>query len=143
MLNDRICDKIEQKLKAYDGYELLRTDDTTGATDVSLEQRVSKANAWGADFYLSIHHNAGINGGSGGGIVAYVYPGVGAETLAWQKALYNAVVSKTGLRGNRAVPLATADFFEVRMTKASAVLLECGFMDSQSDVPQILTEGFA
>ena len=63
VLNDRICDKIEQKLKAYDGYQLLRTDDTTGATDVSLSNRTKKANSFGADFYLSIHHNAGINGG--------------------------------------------------------------------------------
>ena len=32
---------------------------------MALATRTSKANSWGADIYLSIHHNAGINGGSG------------------------------------------------------------------------------
>ena len=29
-LNDRIVDKIQKKLSAYEGIEILRTDDTTG-----------------------------------------------------------------------------------------------------------------
>lgn len=143
VLNDRICDKIEQKLKAYDGYSLLRVDDTTGATDVSLANRVTKANSWGADFYLSIHHNAGINGGTGGGVVAYVYTKVDDNTKDWQKRLYNAIIAKTGLKGNRAKPLASANLYECRVTKMPAVLLECGFMDSKTDVPVILTEEYA
>ena len=143
VLNDRICDKIEQKLKAYDGYQLLRIDDTTGATDVSLDNRCKKANTWGADFYLSIHHNAGVNGGKGGGVVAYTYTNVDAATLAWQKALYDAIIKKTGLKGNRATPLAKANLAECRKTTMPAVLLECGFMDSATDVPVILTDDFA
>ena len=42
-LNDRICDKIEQKLKAYEGYELLRTDDTTGEKAISVEDRAAES----------------------------------------------------------------------------------------------------
>ena len=143
VLNDRICDKIEKKLKAYDGYELLRLDDTTGATDVSLANRVKKANSWGADFMLSIHHNAGIKGGKGGGIMAFVYKVVNAVTLAWQKELYNAVIKHTGLKGNRATPLAKADLYECRKTTMPCVLMECGFMDSATDVPIILTDAYA
>lgn len=143
VLNDRICDKIEQKLKAYEGYQLLRIDDTTGSTDVSLSKRTTKANSWGADFYLSIHHNAGINGGSGGGVVAYTYTKVSAETKDWQKKLYDAIIKNTGLKGNRATPLATANLHECRETKMPCVLLECGFMDSKTDVPIILTDSFA
>lgn len=143
VLNDRICDKIEQKLKAYEGYSLLRVDDTTGSTDVSLANRVTKANSWGADFYLSIHHNAGINGGSGGGVVAYVYTKVDSTTKDWQKRLYDAIIAKTGLKGNRSTPLASANLYECRKTKMPAVLLECGFMDSKTDVPIILTDDFA
>ncbi len=142
-LNDRICDKIEAKLKEYEGYQLLRVDDTTGATDVSIANRCKKANNWGADFYLSIHHNAGICGGKGGGVVAYVYTKVDAITKAWQKELYNAIISRTGLKGNRATPLAASNLAELRQTAMPAVLLECGFMDSTTDVPVILTEDFA
>ena len=143
VLNDRICDKIEKKLKDYEGYQLLRTDDTTGSTDVSLENRVTKANLWGGDFYLSIHHNAGINGGNGGGVMAYTYTNVDATTKAWQKELYDAIIKTTGLKGNRATPLASANLYECRKTKMPCVLLECGFMDSATDVPIILTDDFA
>lgn len=143
VLNDRVCDKVEKLLKAYDGYELLRTDDTTGEKDVSLDARTNAANKWGADFYLSIHHNAGVNGGSGGGIVAFTYTNVSAETVAWQKALYNALIKHTGLKGNRSQPLAKSNLHECRETDMPAVLLELGFMDSKTDVPIILTEAFA
>lgn len=143
LLNDRICDKIESKLKAYEGYELLRIDDTTGRIDLPLATRTNKANAWGADFYLAIHHNAGVKGGSGGGMMAYVYTRVDDNTKAWQKELYNEIISLTGLKGNRSTPLASANFHEVRETNMPAVLLECGFMDSKTDVPVILTEDFA
>lgn len=142
-LNSRICNKIQEKLKAYDGIEVLRLDDTTGKTDVALSARTNKANEWGADFYLSIHHNAGIHGGKGGGVVAYTYLTVGEDTKDWQKKLYDAIVAKTGLKGNRSKPLATADFHECRESKMPAVLMECGFMDSATDVPIILTENFA
>lgn len=143
VLNNRIADKLEKILSEYDGIEILRVDDTTGKKDVSLKARTDKANAWGADFYLSIHHNAGINGGKGGGIVAFAYTTPQAASLEWQKALYDAAIKYTGLKGNRATPLAKANLHEVRETKMPAVLMECGFMDSATDVPTILTEAFA
>ncbi len=71
VLNDRIADKIEKLLSSYEGYTLLRTDDTNGEKEIKVEDRVKAANNFGADIYISIHHNAGIYGGSGGGIVAY------------------------------------------------------------------------
>ncbi len=142
-LNDRIADKVERLLSAYEGYSLLRTDDTTGEKAISVEERVAAANKFDADVYISIHHNAGINGGSGGGIVAYTYTSVSSATKEWQKELYDALIEKTGLRGNRALPLGTATLAECRLTKMPAVLLELGFMDSKTDVPVILTEDYA
>ena len=142
-LNSRICNKIEDKLKAYDGYELIRLDDTTGKTDIALKTRTNKANEFGADFYLSIHHNAGVNGGNGGGIIAIVYNKVDNTTLNYQKALYDSLIKHTGLKGNRSQPLQKQDLHEVRESKMPAVLLECGFMDSSYDVPIILTDKFA
>ena len=142
-LNDRIADKIEKLLKNYVGYSLLRTDDTSGEKAVPNEERVKAANNFKADIYISIHHNAGVNGGKGGGIVAYTYNKVDAKTKAWQKELYNALVKATGLKGNRAQPLATSNLYECRCTTMPAVLLELGFMDSATDVPIILTEEYA
>ena len=142
-LNDRIADKVEKLLTNYTGYELIRTDDTTGKKDISLSARTNAANNFKADFYLSIHHNAGINGGKGGGIVAIAYTNASAESLAWQKDLYNSLIDATGLKGNRSTPLAKMNLHEVRETNMPAVLLELGFMDSSTDVPVILTEKFA
>lgn len=143
VLNSRICNKVEEKLKSYTGYELIRLDDVTGKTDVSLKTRTNRANAFGADIYISIHHNAGIGGKSGGGVVAIVYPGVGKTTVAWQTELYNAIIATTGLSGNRSQPLQQQNLHEVRESKMTAVLLECGFMDSTTDTPIILTDAFA
>lgn len=142
-LNDRICDFVESYLKAYDGYELLRLDDSDdGAENPELADRVAKANNWDADFYLSVHHNAGVNGGKGGGIVAYSYKGStkGAE---WRDELYESLIEYTGLRGNRANPKTTGNLYVLKHSKMPAVLLELGFMDSATDVPIILTEEYA
>lgn len=142
-LNSRICNKIQTKLKSYDGYELIRLDDTTGVTDVALTTRTNKANSFGANFYLAIHHNAGINGGSGGGLETYTYPGTTGVTKEWQKDLYNACIAHSGLKGNRSNGVREQDLHEVRESNMPAVLIECGFMDSTVDTPIILTDTFA
>lgn len=143
ILNSRIADKVQSLLAAYD-CETMRVDDPTGQTDVSLQKRTDSANAAKADFYLSIHANAGINGGSGGGIVVYVWDvDPGEESLAVQKAVYEHTVAETGLKGNRANPLSKANFHVLRESLMPAVLGEFGFMDSTTDTPIILTEDFA
>lgn len=142
-LNDRIADKIEKLLATYEGIEVLRIDDTTGAKDIGLTTRTNNANKWGADFYLAIHHNAGVNGGTGGGIQAYVYTKSSQASIDWQKELYNELIALTGLKGNRSDGMPKANLHEVRETNMPAVLLELGFMDSSTDVPIILSEDFA
>lgn len=143
-LNDRICDKVEQLLAGYEGVSILRLDDSDdGADDITLAERVKQANQWGASFYLSIHHNAGMNGGAGGGIVAYCYPSASKASFAWRDELYEELIERTGLRGNRAVGKSVANHYVTRYTKMPAVLLELGFMDSATDVPIILTEEYA
>jgi len=143
VLNARICDKVQEKLKGYTGYEIIRLDDTTGTEDVPLRTRTDKANNFEADFYLAIHHNAGIAGSSGGGIVSVVYTTASAVSVEWQKALYDSLIERTGLKGNRSTPLAKMNLHEVRESGMPAVLLELGFMDSKTDVPIILSEDFA
>ena len=142
-LNQRICNLLENKLKAYSGYELKRMDDRTGKIDVALAQRTSNANTWGADIYVSIHHNGGIKGGIGGGLIVIVYTKPSEESLSYQKIIYNDLIATTGLKGNRATPMPKQNLHVLRETKMPAVLVECGFMDSATDVPIILSEKFA
>lgn len=142
-LNSRICNKIEELLKAYEGYELLRVDDVTGKTDVPLATRTANANKFKADLYLSVHHDAGINGGSGGGLTVFTWNNPDEQLRNWQKMFYDALIRETGLKGNRAHPLSKADFYVLVNTNMQAILIEHGFMDSTTDVPIILTEDFA
>ena len=143
-LNNRICDYVESYLKEYEGYSLLRLDDSDdGEVNVPLADRVNAANKWDADFYLSVHHNAGINGGTGGGIVAYTAPGASAASRAWRDALYDALIKHTGLKGNRSTPKAEGSYYVLKNSAMPAVLLELGFMDSKTDVPIILTDKYA
>jgi N-acetylmuramoyl-L-alanine amidase len=140
-LNDRIADLVEETLKRDYDCTVLRVDDTTGAKDISLSARVKAANNAKADFYLSIHHNAGINGGAGGGTVVFYYND--AEMRAKAQRLYNAVTARTGLVGNRSSKVAVGDLYVIRYTTMPALLLENGFMDSTHDTPIILTAAHA
>lgn len=143
VLNNRICEKIEEKLKAYKGYGIIRLDDPTGKNDVALKTRTNKANSFGADFYLSIHHNAGIGGKTGGGIETYTYTKANKKSYEWQDALYNALIKHTNLKGNRSDGTRQKNLHELRESNMPAVLIECGYMDSATDVPIILSEAFA
>lgn len=142
VLNSRTAEHVTALLKEYD-CEIIRTDDPSGETDISLTKRCAKANEAKADYFVSIHHNAGINGGKGGGIVVFAAQKASEKSYVLQRAIYDAVIAKTGLRGNRAIPLAKANFTVLTDTKMPAVLGEFGFMDSQSDVPVILTDAFS
>ncbi len=143
-LNSRIVEKIIKGLEErYTGFEYLRLDDPTGKRDIPLKERTDKANKFGANDYYSIHHNAGILGGKGGGIVVYTYTKVDKSTADLQKALYDKLIEKTGLKGNRSKPLGKANFHECRESNMPAVLGELGFMDSKTDTPIILTEEYA
>jgi N-acetylmuramoyl-L-alanine amidase len=140
-LNDRIADMVGGRLAAYD-CQLLRVDDTTGVKDISLAARVKAANNSNADIYVSIHHNAGINGGTGGGTVVYYYSGDPVREKQ-AKRLYDLIVCRTQLRGNRSSKVIKKGFYVIKNTKMPAFLIENGFMDSKTDVPIILTEAHA
>ena len=142
-LNDRITVKIIERLADYKDVEILRLDDPTGARDVPLAERSSASNTWGADLLISNHHNAGASGTTAGGIEVYRYPNSTKYSKAEQTRLYNKLIAKTGLKGNRASPLGEANFHILREVFSPAVLIEYGYMDSTTDVPIIVTENFA
>lgn len=142
-LNSRIANYVQDNL-SIQGIDCIRVDDTTGKTDVPLSTRCKKANDWNADLYVSIHHNAGIQGGSGGGIVCFKMKGVTYKTdVSLRNNVYDCAIAETGLKGNRSSPKTEANFQVLRDTKMSACLIECGFMDSSTDIKKILTDDFA
>jgi len=142
-LNARIVGYMEELLALYQDVEILRLDDVTGKRDVPLPKRTNKANSWGADLLISNHHNAGVGGGTGGGIVVIRYPNSTKFTKQMQTDLYNELIEHTGLKGNRYNPLSEANLHMLRESNMMAVLIENGFMDSKTDLPIILTDEFA
>ena len=143
-LNDKITRELIDMLKDYSNVETLRTDDPTGKTDVALSKRTKVANEWGADLFISNHHNAGINGKKGGGLVVIRYPFSTLFTRQMQKDLYDSIIAETGLKGNRTSPLVERGNLAVlRQTNMASVLIEHGFMDSPSDMKVIMQEDFA
>lgn len=136
-LNDRIADRVEELLGNYD-CKVVRVGDTTGKKDISLYNRVKTADNIGAVAYVSVHHNAGIKGGSGGGTVVYYYSSKDVRKEQAQR-LYDHVVSRTGLVGNRSSKVMKKAFYVLKHTDMPAFLIENGFMDSTTDVPIILS----
>lgn len=142
VLNDRVADHFAKAALEYEDVEILRTDDSTGKTFVDIPERTAKANDWDADIYIDMHHNAGINGGNGGGVVAFCYPN-SEKGKGYRNAIYEAVIAAGGLKGNRSQPLQEKKFDSLSLTHMPAVLMEYGFMDSRTDVPVILDEAYS
>lgn len=142
VLNDRVADYFAQAATEYQDLKLLRTDDPLGLNEVTIANRVKKANNYDADLYIDMHHNAGIQLGKGGGVVVYCYPG-SQKGRIYQAAIYDAVVKAGGLKGNRANPTPEKSYASLRLSKMPAVLIEYGFMDSRTDYPVISTEEYA
>lgn len=120
-------------LNEYEGVSVLlsRTSDVT----VSLSQRTDAANQWGADYYLSIH----INAGGGTGFESYIYPGVSAPTTTYQNDIHEEVVKLVDFpnRGKK-----TANFHVLRESNMPALLTENGFIDNVNDANKLKSSSF-
>lgn len=118
----------------YTGH-LIKMSRTTDAT-VSLVQRTNAANAWGADFFLSIHINAG--GGTGFESFRYVQKG-SSTTMKVQKEVHSAVVKASGYkdRGQK-----YKNLHVLRESKMPAILTENGFIDTAADAKKLKDSAF-
>ncbi|SET49052.1 N-acetylmuramoyl-L-alanine amidase [Salinibacillus kushneri] len=103
-----------------------RTDDST----VSLSQRTNDANAWGADYYLSIHCNA--FNGSATGYEDYIHISLSdsSQTAEYQDIMHEEITKVNQLRDRGQKK---ANFHVLRETTMSALLTENGFIDNVND----------
>lgn len=132
-LNNAVCNYIADILKDYD-VTIHRTDDTSGKTDVSLSERVKRCNQYNPDLFISIHHNAHNSvWGEHSGTEVYYHTNGTAEDKKVAGLLAPKLASACGVR-NRGVKHAK---FTVLTCRATAILIEGGFMDSLNDYPII------
>lgn len=131
-----------RKLKEFleqAGHEVLMVSDT--AEDTPLMERVRKANAWGADIFVSVHFNA-YNGiwGTHGGIETLYYEN---SNQGKELAMYvqNGLIKATGLKDRGIVPRPASGKGRIAVladTKMPAILTECGFMDNLEEAKLML-----
>ena len=100
-----------------------------GATTVSgeLSQGVAKANALAIDLFCSLHMNA--YNGSAHGTECWIYSTSSKSKPAAQRIVAN--LASMGLT-NRGVKTSTK-YYELRNTKAPAIIIETGFCDNAGD----------
>lgn len=107
----------------------------TGDQTVSLSARTNDANSWGADYYLSIH----INAGGGTGFESFVYSYRSNRSKNNQQAIHGEVMKQIDIRDRG---MKEANFHVLRESKMPALLTENGFIDNASDAQKLKSSTF-
>lgn len=107
----------------------------TGDTFPSLTARTNQANSWGADFFLSVH----INAGGGTGYEDFIYLGSGAPTTTYQNNIHSEILKLVNFtdRGKK-----QQNFHVLRESNMPALLTENGFIDNATDASKLKTASF-
>ena len=110
---------------------------TSNAT--SLQERVAQANAWPADYFISIHGNANENTAVNGTEV-YVYQlGTQANWLGQQ--VLDGIVETVGTKNNGVI--ARPGLYVLRRTQMPAILVELAYLSNPSDAEKLRNNRYA
>ena len=127
----RIGTELAGLLRADGNYEV-RLSRPTPQTQLgnnlasSLAARVNEANAWGADYFISLHANAS-SSPSAGGTEAYVFS-VPSTAASLARSITSSISDTVGIR-NRGV-LARPSLYVLKKTQMPATLLELAFISN-------------
>ena len=131
----RIAKYMYDMLNEYEGVQMRLT--RTGNQRLTLSQRAKMANEWGADFFLSIH----INAGGGTGFETYIYNGnVSQATIAYQNVIHQEILKAIGNVKDRGKK--RANYAVLRETKMPAILTENLFIDNANDAAKLKSDQF-
>src|SRR5690625_3525365 len=120
----------------YTGHQvkMSRTSDAT----VSLSARTNEANNWGADFFLSIH----INAGGGTGYEDYIYNGLSnsSKTAKLRDSIHSEIIKQ--LDGVTDRGKKKGNLHVLRESKMPAMLSENMFIDKKADADKLKSSSF-
>ncbi|MBO1003346.1 N-acetylmuramoyl-L-alanine amidase [Pseudogracilibacillus auburnensis] len=131
---------ISKRIRKYvnDHFEghsirMSRSDDQT----VSLSQRTTLANNWGADVFVSVH----VNAGGGTGYEDFIHRSLSntSSTAKLRDIIHAEIVKQVDWR-NRGKK--KANFAVLRTSKMSAMLTENGFIDTKADADKLKSSAF-
>ena len=136
-LNDKIRDKVVEKLERYD-VSFLFPDNNEGNTDEGLTTRRAMYINGHANAAVSLHHNAFTgNWNDATGVEVWVDRNATDKDLELANIIYNKLVAYTGLKGRG---VKRANFTVIYQNQIPAVLVEGGFMDSNIDYKVITSD---
>lgn len=131
-----IAKKVQKKLKAK-GYSVKMT--RTNEKALTLAQRCKISNEYDADLFVSIHLNAATNK-SASGIETWRYTNVGKQTKELAENVQTELIAATGWK-DRGVKK-TSSFYVLKHTKASACLVEAGFISNDKECQKLFKESY-
>ncbi|TYR80901.1 N-acetylmuramoyl-L-alanine amidase [Priestia megaterium] len=142
LLEKNITLKIQQHMITllntyYTGFAV----NTTRTTDVflSLSERASKANSWGADVFMSIH----VNAGGGSGYEDYIYRATNRqETINFRNSIHEQVKPVLSAYNHANRGRKSANYAVLRQTNMPAVLAEIAFIDTVKDANLLKNDAF-
>src|SRR5699024_934042 len=135
VLTKKIGDLIINKLKDYD----IEVKSIQQSGNQSLTHVTNEANKWGADYFLSIH----INAGGGTGFESFIYNGnVSRKTFDFRETVHNEIMKSIKGYNVRDRGKKRANFHVLRETKMAAMLSENMFIDTKKDSDLLKDEKF-
>lgn len=129
--------RTAERLKAS-GFDVKMS--RTGDTYPSLTQRTNEANAWDADFFLSIHINAG--GGHGYEDYRYTTLSASSSTGKMHATIHKHMKAKVAKYDMPDRGMKQKNLHVLRESKMAAVLIELGFIDNSQDVADLKNSAF-
>lgn len=109
---------------------------TSNAT--SLRARVTAANDWPADYFISIHVNSNTNPAINGTEVYIYQTGTSAEILA--QDILNEIVRRVGTKDN--LVRTNPALYVLRRTNMPAVLVELGYITNEGDLEKLINDQY-
>ena len=131
VINAAIGEKLADVLRNSYGASV-KLIDTTGSAKVDLDNRISQAEKYGPQLFISVHCNSALSPTGKGSETYYFYSFSKGLAQTTNSALYSAM--GTGNRG--------AKYGLYRVTRTSryaSTLVECGFLTNETDYNKLLS----